>query len=93
MQPAYRIVHGQRSLKIVVLDRDSSESRTYGEQQRSAYDGHFGCTCYHLVFVLNYSTSLALEQCALRPGNVNSAGGGRGVTRLLKKSLALGDEV
>jgi len=28
-----------------VLDMDSSESPTYGEQEGSAYNGHFGCTC------------------------------------------------
>jgi hypothetical protein len=29
-----------------VLDMDSSESPTYGEQEGSAYNGHFGCTCF-----------------------------------------------
>ena len=29
-----------------MLDMDSSESPTYGEQEGSAYNGHFGCTCY-----------------------------------------------
>ena len=28
-----------------VLDMDSSESPTYGEQEGSAYNRHFGCTC------------------------------------------------
>jgi len=30
---------------MFVLDMDSNESPTYGEQEGSAYDGHFGCTC------------------------------------------------
>jgi hypothetical protein len=30
---------------------DSSESPTYGEEEGSAYNGHFGCTCYHPLFV------------------------------------------
>jgi hypothetical protein len=27
---------------------DSSESPTYGEQEGSAYNGHFGGTCYRV---------------------------------------------
>jgi hypothetical protein len=36
---------GRSSSSIVVLDMDSSENPTYGEQEGSAYNGHFGCTC------------------------------------------------
>jgi hypothetical protein len=50
---------------------DSSESPTYGEQEGSAYNGHFGCMCYHPVFVFNQLGDV--ERCALRPGNVHSA--------------------
>jgi hypothetical protein len=39
-------VHQRRPPKIIVLDMDSSESPTYGEQEGSAYNGHFGCTCF-----------------------------------------------
>ena len=52
---------------------DSSESPTYGEQEGSAYNGHFGCTCYHPLFVFNQFGDD--ERCALRPGNVHSADG------------------
>jgi hypothetical protein len=38
-------VHARRPVKIIVLDVDSSVSPTYGEQERTAYNGHFGCTC------------------------------------------------
>jgi hypothetical protein len=34
---------------MIVFDMDSSESPTYGEQEGSAYSGHFGC--YHPLFV------------------------------------------
>ena len=54
---------------------DSSESPTYGEQEGSAYNGHFSCTCYHPLFVFNQLGDL--ERCALRPGNVHSADGWR----------------
>jgi len=50
---------------------DSSESPTYGEQEGSAYNGHFGCTCYHPLFVFNQFGDV--ERCTLRPGNVHSA--------------------
>jgi hypothetical protein len=64
-------VHQRRPPKVIVLDMDSSESPTYGEQEDSAYNGHFGCTCYHPLFVFNQLGDV--ERCALRPGNVHSA--------------------
>jgi len=70
-------IHARRPPRIVVLDVDSSESPTYGEQEGSAYNGHFGCTCYHPLFVFNQFGDL--ERCALRPGNVHSADGWRAV--------------
>src|ERR687884_2228708 len=68
-------VHARRPVKIIMLDMDSSVSPTYGEQEGSAYNGHFGCTCYHPLFVFNQFGDL--ERCALRPGNVHSAEGWR----------------
>jgi len=70
-------VHTRRPPRIVVLDMDSSESPTYGEQEGSAYNGHFGCTCYHPLFVFNQLGDI--ERCALRSGNVHSADGWRAV--------------
>src|SRR5918997_6204602 len=46
-------VHARRPVKVIMLDIDSSVSPTYGEQEGSAYNGHFGCTCYHPLFVFN----------------------------------------
>jgi hypothetical protein len=66
-----------RRSKTVILDMDSSESPTYGEQEGSAYNGHFGCTCYHPLFVFNQFGDV--ERCALRPGNVHSADSWRAV--------------
>jgi hypothetical protein len=70
-------VHQHRPPKRIVLDMDSSESPTYGEQEGSAYNGHFGCTCYHPLFVFNQLGDV--ERCALRQGNVHSADGWRAV--------------
>jgi hypothetical protein len=66
-------VHARRPPKAVVLDMDSSVSPTYGEQEGSAHNGHFGCTCYHPLFVFNPYGDL--ERCALLSGNVHSADG------------------
>src|SRR4028119_1640944 len=68
-------VHARRPVKGIVLDMDSSVSPTFGEQDGSAYNGHFGCTCYHPLFVFNQFGDL--ERCALRPGNVHTAEGWR----------------
>jgi hypothetical protein len=71
-------VHQRRPAKRIVLDMDSSESPTYGEQEGTAYNGHFGCTCcYHPLFVFNQLGDV--ERCALRSGNVHSAHGWRAV--------------
>jgi hypothetical protein len=70
-------VHRRRPPKMIVLDMDSSESPTYGTQEGSAYNGHFGCTCYHPLFVFNQLGDL--ERCALRSGNVHSAADWRNV--------------
>jgi Transposase DDE domain group 1 len=70
-------VHARRPVKGIVLDMDSSVSPTHGEQEGTGYNGHFGCTCYHPLFVFNQFGDL--ERCALRPGNVHSAEGWREV--------------
>jgi hypothetical protein len=66
-------VHSRRPPNGIVLDMDSSVSPTYGEQEGTAYNGHFACTCYHPLFVFNQYGDL--ERSALRPGNVHSADG------------------
>ncbi|MGE5755048.1 MAG: IS1380 family transposase [Planctomycetaceae bacterium] len=63
--------HRHRKLTKLVLDMDSSVSETYGHQQGSAYNGHFGCTCYHPLFVFNQFGDL--ERVMLRRGNHHSA--------------------
>jgi len=72
-------VHRQRPPKLIVLDMDSSESPTYGEREGSAYNGHFGRTGYHPLFLSDQFGDL--ERCALRPGNVHSADGWKDMLR------------
>jgi hypothetical protein len=63
--------HQHRKLTRLVLDMDSSVSETYCRQEGSAYNGHFGCTCYHPLFVFNQFGDL--ERVMLRRGNHQSA--------------------
>jgi hypothetical protein len=69
--------HDRNGLKSIVLDMDSSVSPTHGDQEGSAWNGHFDCTCYHPNFLFNQFGML--ERCALRNGNVHSADGWRDV--------------
>jgi hypothetical protein len=64
-------VHEYKPPDSIILDMDSSESPTYGEQEGSAWNGHFGCTCYHPLFVFNQYGDL--ERSLLRAGHVHSA--------------------
>ncbi len=55
----------------VVLDMDSTEIAVCGEQEQSAYNGHFGSTCYHPLLLFNGEGDCLGAK--LRPGNVHSA--------------------
>src|SRR5271169_771314 len=70
-------VHARRPPRGILLNMDSSVSPTHGEQENSAWNGHYECTCYHPLFLFNQFGDL--ERCALRPGNVHSADGWEGV--------------
>jgi len=67
VQRAMRKTQHQR----IILDMDSSESPVHGEQEGSAYNGHFGCTCFHPLFCFNQFGDC--EGVLLRSGNVHSA--------------------
>jgi len=55
----------------VVLDMDSTEIPVYGEQEQSAYNGHFESTCYHPLLLFSREGDCLAAK--LRPGNVHSA--------------------
>jgi len=63
----------------IILGMDSSVSPIHGEREQSVWNGHFGCTYYHPLFVFNQFGDL--ERCALRPGNLHSADGWEQVLR------------
>jgi len=54
----------------VVLDMDSTEIPVYGQQEQSAYNGHFESTCYHPLLLFNREGDCLAAK--LRPGNVHS---------------------
>jgi hypothetical protein len=80
-------VHDRKKPKIILLDMDSSESPTHGDQEGSAYNGYFGGTCYHPLFCFNQFGDL--ERCLLRPGNVHSAEDWRIVLELVVEHWSL----
>ena len=55
----------------LVLDMDSTEIPVYGQQEQSAYNGHFESTCYHPLLLFNGEGDCLTAK--LRPGNVHSA--------------------
>ena len=63
-------VHERHPPTKIILDMDSCISPTHGDQEGTAYNGHFGCTCYHPLFLFNQFVDL--ERCSLRPGNVHA---------------------
>ncbi len=64
-------IHEHQPPKMIILDMDSSDSPTHGNQEGSAYNGHFGYTCYHPLFCFNQFGDL--ERALLRNGNVYSS--------------------
>jgi hypothetical protein len=72
-------VHDRHPPTEIILDMDSSVSPTHGDQEGTAYNGHFGCTCYHPLFLFNQFGDV--ERSSLRPGNVHSADDWEGVLK------------
>jgi hypothetical protein len=64
-------LHQNRPMKKLVLDMDSSVGETYGKQEGTAYNGHFGCMCYHPLFCFNQFGDV--EFALFREGKVHSA--------------------
>jgi len=52
---------------------DSAEIPVYGEQEQSAYNGHFESTCYHPLLLFNREDDCRAGN--VRPGNVHNAEG------------------
>jgi hypothetical protein len=61
------------SSRRIVLDMDGTEVAVYGQQEQSAYNGHFESTCYHPLLLFNREGDCLAAK--LRPGNVHSGEG------------------
>ena len=96
-----RSTRAGKPMRELILDLDSSVSETYGEQEGTAYNGHFGCTCYHPLFCFNQFGDV--ERTLLREGNVHRANDWRAVlpravqhwtlTTLREKLIKIGAKV
>jgi hypothetical protein len=76
----------------IVLDMDSTEIPVYGEQEQSAYNGHFESTCYHPLLLFNAEGDCLAAK--LRPGNVHSAEGwGEVLLPEIERQQEMGKEV
>jgi hypothetical protein len=64
---------GRIAEKRIIPDMDSSESPAHGEQEGSAYNGHFNIRCYHPLFCFNQHGDC--EGAMLRPDNAHGADG------------------
>ena len=66
---------GIDSPQRVVLDMDSTEIPVYGQQERSAYNGHFESRCYHPLLLFNREGD-CLAACAGLQGLLSPQPGG-----------------
>jgi len=58
-------VHQRKPPKQLILDLDSSVSKTYGRPAGTVYNEHFECNYYHPLFLFNQFGEL--ERCMLLP--------------------------
>ena len=80
------------SPRRVVLDMDSTEIPVYGQQEHSAYNGHFESICYHPLLLFDREGDCLAAK--LRPGNVDSADGWEELLLPeIERQLAQGKEV
>ena len=76
-------------LSKLILDMDSSVCETCGRQEGSAYNGHFGCACYHPLYIFNQDGDV--ERATLRNGSVHSADDWRAMLKSVGKRYSSDD--
>ena len=80
------------SSRRIALDMDSTEVAVYGQQEQSAYNGHFESTSYHPLLLFNREGDCFAAK--LRPGSVHSAEGWEELLLPeIKRQQRLGKEV
>jgi hypothetical protein len=70
----------------IVLDLDSTDDPTHGEQDGSAYHGYFRQHMYHPLLVFDGETGQFIT-AALRPGNAHAGAGALGILKRLVRRL------
>lgn len=70
----------------ILLDLDSTDDPTHGDQEGSAYHGYFRQHMYHPLLVFDGETG-QLITAVLRPGNAHSSKGSLAVLRRLVRAL------
>lgn len=78
-------IDGRRrdSCEEIILDIDSSEDPTHGQQQLAFFNGHYDSWMYHPLFIFEGSSGVLLAS-RLRPGNV---GGVRQLLDILRPTV------
>jgi hypothetical protein len=66
--------------EVIVLDIDSTDDPTHGQQQLSCFHGYYDQHMYHPLLIFD-GESGQLVSAVLRPGNVHAARGAMGVVR------------
>lgn len=72
--------------EVVVLDVDTTDDPTHGQQQLTFFHGFYDQYMYHPMMVFDGTTG-QLVTAILRPGNAHAARGGMGVLRRIIRAL------
>lgn len=67
-------VHTFRESKAIIFDLDSTHADTYGDQESTAYNAHYGTVGFHPLVAFDGITGDFLK-AKLRPGNVYTSNG------------------
>jgi hypothetical protein len=67
-------IHAFRKSEALFIDLDSTHSDTYGDQESSDYNAHYGTMGYHPLVAFDGATGDFLK-AKLRPGNVYTSNG------------------
>jgi len=67
-------IHAFRKAQVLFIDVDSTHSDTFGNQESSSYNSHYGTTGFHPLVAFDGATGDFLK-AKLRPGNVYTSNG------------------
>src|SRR5699024_2220845 len=67
-------VHAYRNVESLILDLDSTHADTYGDQEETAFNVHYGTVGFHPIVALDGMTGDFLK-AKLRPGNAYTSNG------------------